>query len=1170
MSESSSNLSREYSQKHIRGGEKKVMKKTLSSVVSIALISSMFATAAFAAETTSTPETTTTSVSATKELTTQEKYDALKAAGVFEGDDTGANLEGLTDRAQIAKIISKAFGLTENASGASVYNDEAFETPEFKWSLGFVGAVTKAGFMDGVWEGVFDPASNVTHEQIATILVKAFKLEHPATEKVEGEVSDWAKGYVAAAVKAGLIKAQADYTVAAKRSDLVESAWSAIELKKELETPVANSKVASVETLSNNLIEVTLSEEVKAAVASDFKIAGADNSALEVKGAKLISAKVVQLTTAAQTGGALYTITANGTSEKFVGLPADTTAPKLSSAVATKNNKIEVVFDEDVLNVDNIANYTFSNGLTAVSAAYKVENDVVNKSKVIVTTSAQTQGTIYKLTVASGLTDFSGNSVNTSNNTYDFGGLPADETKPTVDSAVALNNTKVNVVFNEEVDKATAETISNYSIEGLSVVKAELQSNGTTVKLTTAAQTQGTIYKVVVTNVKDEAGNVVNTDKNSFQFGGLPADTEKPQVQSAVSSGNTTVTVAFTETVDKASAETAANYTIEGLAVSKAELQSDNLSVKLTTAAQTQGTIYKVVVANVKDESNNVVNGDHNSFQFGGLAADTAKPQVVSATSTANNKVKVIFNEVISTPKSYNFSFDNSLGYGLKVKKLADSNYADGQVWEVQTLAQSSAVYTLTVNDVTDTSGNVINSDYRTATVGGYVATDSAAPKVSSAAASDNQTVVVTFNKALDGGSLNKEDFVFSVNSGTEVAGSVISNVYADKFLLSDDKTKVTLQFADPNKMTPTVVYKVTVAGVTGTNGTVIAGTDNSAIFAGMSIANTAPKVASAGLVNNQTLTIYFDKAISIEGGVAALAAGDFSIPGFTGQFVQGKLSADKKALTLYYTNSASPALATDTFKTPQLYNVTVNNTGGKFKDALGVRALDTSKVGSFAAINSSVTVPKISTIIAVDKNTVDVVFDQTIQLTSNIKDDITVTTHSGEAVTHAVYGARAEGSDGNKIRVFFNSTSDFKNGYLYKLNINNAVQGVQNLNGVKIAANTSFNFAAIGTTNPAPKLALASAISGTKVQVKFSEKVVANWDSAALFTIGGETIAAGNITKADGTDINNGDAVDTIIVTVPQKVAGSIQELGINAGITDEFNTAVADATVKVKFSAK
>jgi hypothetical protein len=300
------------------------------------------------------------------------------------------------------------------------------------------------------------------------------------------------------------------------------------------------------------------------------------------------------------------------------------------------------------------------------------------------------------------------------------------------------------------------------------------------------------------------------------------------------------------------------------------------------------------------------------------------------------------------------------------------------------------------------------------------------------------------------------------------------------------------------------------------------------------------------------------------------LATGDFEIPGFTGQLVQGKLSADKKALTLYYTNSASPAAATDTFKTPQLYNVTVKNAGGKFKDALGVRALDTSKVGSFAAINSSVTVPKISAIIAVDKNTVDVVFDQTIQLTDNIKDDITVTTNSGEAVTHAVYGARAEGSDGNKIRVFFNSTSDFKNGYLYKLNINNAVQGVQNLNGVKIAANTSFNFAAIGTTNPAPKLALASAISGTKVQVKFSEKVVANWDSAALFTIGGETIAAGNITKADGTDINNGDAVDTIIVTVPQKVAGSIQELGINAGITDEFNTAVADATVKVKFSAK
>jgi len=1185
MSESSSNLSREYSQKHIRGGEKKVMKKTLSSVVSIALISSMFATAAFAAETTSTPETTNTSVSATKELTTQEKYDALKAAGVFEGDDTGANLEGLTDRAQIAKIIAKAFGLTENASSASVYKDEAFETPEYKWSLGFIGAVTKAGLMDGVWEGVFDPASDVTHEQIATILVKAFKLEHPATEKVEGEVSDWAKGYVAAAVKAGLIKAQADYTVAAKRSDLVESAWTAIEKKKAEEQPVVNSKVASVTTLSNNLIEVTLSEEVKAAVASDFKIVGADNAALEVKGATLVNSKTVQLTTAAQTGGALYTISANATSEKFVGLPADATKPEVKSVIALKNNKVEVEFTEEVMNIANIANYTFDNSLTAVSASYKVNTDgTVDKTRVIVITSSQTQGTIYKLTV-SGVTDYTGNAVNTDKNSLQFGGLPVDAAKPEVYSAVAITNTTVDVAFNEEVDKATAETISNYTIEGLAVVKAVLQSNGTTVKLTTASQTQGTIYKVVVANVKDEAGNVVNGDKNSQQFGGLPVDTTKPEIYSVLASSNTNVDVQFNEAVDKETAEAASNYTIEGLAVSKAVLQSDNKTVKLTTAAQTQGTIYKVVVANVKDASGNVVNGDKNSGQFGGLAADAGKPELALAASTGNNKVRVYFNEVVNTPKTYNFSFDGGLGYALKVTKATSvPGYADGQVWDLTTMPQSNVVYNLTVNDVTDTSGNSINTDKNKKPVGGQVADDSTAPKLAkSSVAIDNQTVVLTFNKALDANTVNVNDFVFTVDSGTEATPAsgnqtVAQAVYANKLAVSDDKTKVTLQLPTNAYMTAGVIYKVTASNLKAANGVSIGTSDNTTQFAGSSLKNEAPKVLSfAVLKDNQTLTIQFNKPIAVNG---TLDNSDFAItspngtPAFTGLVNEAKLSADKKSITVYYKDSANAA---DKFQlvngSPAIYYVTVS--GAKITDELGVKALDTSVNNGvsaarvqFASVSTNVAAPKISAIVAVDQNTVDIVFDQKVN-NALAPSDIAVAPNAGGTVAYNVYGVRAEGSDGNKVRVFFNGTP-FTAGTVYKVNLNN--QNVSNFNGTKIATDANFTFAAINTVNPAPKLATVTASSATEIVVKFSEKVRADWASAVLFQLGSSQIAAGNITKTDGTALTNNDLVDTVKVTISAQQVGSIQELSLVSGtsVKDEFNTATADATVKAQFSAK
>ena len=58
--------------KQIRGGEKKVMKKSLSLVVTGALVTSVFASSAFAAD-----------------LSSQEKFDALKAAGIVSGYPDG-------------------------------------------------------------------------------------------------------------------------------------------------------------------------------------------------------------------------------------------------------------------------------------------------------------------------------------------------------------------------------------------------------------------------------------------------------------------------------------------------------------------------------------------------------------------------------------------------------------------------------------------------------------------------------------------------------------------------------------------------------------------------------------------------------------------------------------------------------------------------------------------------------------------------------------------------------------------------------------------------------------------------------------------------------------------------------------------------------------------------
>ena len=159
------------------------------------------------------------------------------------------------------------------------------------------------------------------------------------------------------------------------------------------------------------------------------------------------------------------------------------------------------------------------------------------------------------------------------------------------------------------MDKESVENIANYSIEGLTILKAEQKNDKKVVRLTTSSQTAGTIYKLVVSGVKDKAGNVIDSDHDEFQFGGLAPDTTAPRLLSAVALSNTSVVVTFDEAMDKASVENIANYSIEGLTILKAEQDKDNAAiVKLTTSAQTVGTIYKLIVANVTDESGNKIN----------------------------------------------------------------------------------------------------------------------------------------------------------------------------------------------------------------------------------------------------------------------------------------------------------------------------------------------------------------------------------------------------------------------------------------------------------------------------------------------------------------------------------------------------------------------------------
>ncbi|WP_409343761.1 Ig-like domain-containing protein [Paenibacillus sp. MBLB4367] len=1109
MSESSSNLSREYSQKHIRGGEKKVMKKTLSSVVSIALISSMFATAAFAAEATPTAgTTTTTSATATKELTIEQKYEALKALGILEGDGTGANLEGLTDRAQIAKIIAKTFKLTEDASGASVYTDAAFKTPEYSWSLGFVGAVTKAGYMDGVWDKTFAPTSKVTLQELATILVRAFKLEHPKTEKVEGKVDEWAQEYVAAAIKAGLISAKTDYTAQAKRSDLVESGYTAVKKVEEGTKPVVTAKLTGVSGLTNAKVKITFDAEVKAIDKSSVVIKDEAGAAVEVKDVALASdGKSAVVTTVALNGYNKYTLTVKDVTKNFVAMGVDSDKPVAKTAVIGQDAAITVTFNEavDAATATNVANYVLDPSVKVKSATLNSDGTVVT-----VVTEAQEMGKTYKFSVQS-VTDLSGNVVDKTD--FYVGGV-VDNVKPTATVVVNADAT-VTVSFDEKVNKETAQNVSNYVIDpALNVKSATLNSDGNKVTLVTDVQELSKTYKVTVQNVADLAGNVI--DKKDHYFGGI-VDAQKPTAN-VTNNGDGSLNVAFNEKVNKEQAENVSNYTIDtGLAVKSATLNSDGNAVTLVTDKQENSKTYKLTIQNIADlaATPNVI--EKKDYYFGGIV-DTAGPEVTTATSTGATTVVLQFNEKLNKDLAQdptNYVVDGDLKYPTKAV------YDDATQKVTLTTAKQTAgkLYTVSINNLKDKSGNVITSGYKK-TFGGTSSSTAAQTKLLNVSTVNQNTIDLVFDQEISDADLNTNLGVDVVKfDGTAV--SVTAVTY--ETLRQTDKKIVRVQFknseTNPALFTMGNNYKVTATGVANL---VTTDSANTRVFSGTSVANEAPKFEHAVAINNTSVKIRFTEDVLFNSTVAAdtyqqFKIGDLSIIG-----IQTDVTKPVREVVL---NLGTPLASGQTY-TASL------NTGSTIKDAAGFNAIKSDTTAYVSGTTVANSAPKIQFVNVTDKNNFDIVFTEAVENAANAEYVIEKTAGPGTVpvITKDVNATFTASSDKTKLTVNIWSTTgtalDPYSSYTVKVKDTSvAAEVIKDLQNtpLKSADNVAVNFAGTSLANAQPIIAAVDAvISGADkktltVKAKFSEVVTGTANLEVV--INGQTIVvAVTLANADNT----------------------------------------------------
>ncbi|MBD2846340.1 S-layer homology domain-containing protein [Paenibacillus sp. IB182496] len=193
-------------------------------------------------------------IASADELTAQQKFDALKAKGIFTGFvDGSAGLDRNMTRAQFARIAGLLDGLDVDTTPASqTFQDVA----PGHWAYEEIEAAAKAGLFNGVGGGKFDPNGSVSKEQMATVMVRVLDIETDDTATVGQGVSDWAQGYVAAAVQAGLVDSQSDFTGPAGREQLVVTAYSTDELQETIHTVREENKPAIGKLLALDVMSV--------------------------------------------------------------------------------------------------------------------------------------------------------------------------------------------------------------------------------------------------------------------------------------------------------------------------------------------------------------------------------------------------------------------------------------------------------------------------------------------------------------------------------------------------------------------------------------------------------------------------------------------------------------------------------------------------------------------------------------------------------------------------------------------------------------------------------------------------------------------------------------------------------------------------------------------------
>ena len=771
------------------------MKKSLSLLVAIALVFSMFSSVAFAA--------------------TTSAGQKLQDLGIIKGDQKGNLLEDQNwKRQDVAVLLSRLMGKETEAKNTA--KSHTYADVRGTYYDGYLSWARENGYMQGHSATKFGFDDPITLKEFATVILRVLGYDTSDYSKIEE-----------LAVEVGLVEEGTDFSADAKRGETYDIIVIALDTEvagtgKKLGTilglpgyEVVDPAVTGATALNLKQVKVTFNKEVNeesAKTLSNYQVYNNEESEnLVADGSVALqsdkSSVIITLGTALKNGQTAK-IVVEGVKDndgrvisKFEGSlnVQDNTVPTVVGVKVVGPRDIEVEFSEPVHYADDSVNKT--DDFTVDNGGYFVTDVVVDGSKATVSTGLDMSEGDHKIRINGvHLSDYAG--YKPAPVTIDFK-LVWDKTAP-VAKVLSASPSEVKIGFDKPVDNVLTSNVlfrhtynnGTYEVSGDSgYVTANSSSTEFTINFGAAEKLvplgSNSLYIAYADNnngpfITDRWGN--RFEATSLELS-VSMDTTKPTVKEVKFVSTNELDIVFSESVEKDSAEDLDNYVVKDSAGSELEItladryENDKVRLTFKDANALSGGTYTIEVSGVKDTA--VIKNVMDLYRTTITINDTVKPNVLAAKYTTDSNGNLViyipFSEQMKASTLTKSNIQKLDTNGKWVNLGSKDNLVIGSDLKSVTITLKDGEYSISnekevirIGYVTDLAGNSLLSltavGYKDVAEGdadnGKFEVMEDAIAVEKAEAISKSRIKVTFDGRL--ASVHASDFVVYVDDGSD------------------------------------------------------------------------------------------------------------------------------------------------------------------------------------------------------------------------------------------------------------------------------------------------------------------------------------------------------------------------------------------------------------------